>query len=133
MSAPFEVQVLDKSSQDLASRDQITSLIFERRRITVAELIRARVLAEIEKFEQTKGQRHYLVDLTEDEQRLNSLKIENNPDFCEQQVTRALNLFENNGYFIFIGEQQMTKLEDKITLSEDTSVEFIRLTPLVGG
>lgn len=56
---------------------------------------------------------------------------ENRVDF-EQAVTNALQCFEDGIYRIFLGTEQLRKLEDTITLAEDCELTFVRLTMLVG-
>jgi hypothetical protein len=51
----------------------------------------------------------------------------------EQQLARALTAFENNGFLILVGEEQLTELEDEITITPETTVTFLKLVPLVGG
>ena len=54
-------------------------------------------------------------------------------DLVENVVTRALKGFENRHFLIVVDEQQVTSLDDTISLLPTTDVTFLRLTPLVGG
>lgn len=56
---------------------------------------------------------------------------ENRADL-EQAVANALQCFEDGIYRIFLGTEQLQGLEDKITLSEDSELTFVRLTMLAG-
>lgn len=56
---------------------------------------------------------------------------ENRADF-EQAVANALQCFEDGIYRIFLGTEQLRKLDDTITLAEDCELTFVRLTMLVG-
>ncbi len=56
---------------------------------------------------------------------------ENQADL-EQAVANALQCFEDGIYRIFLGTEQLQKLEDKITLSENSELTFVRLTMLAG-
>jgi hypothetical protein len=50
-----------------------------------------------------------------------------------QHVQAALTAFESNGYVILINNQQETDLDSTITITPNTSIVFIKLTPIVGG
>ena len=56
---------------------------------------------------------------------------ENRADL-EQAVANALQCFEDGIYRIFLGTEQLRKLDDTITLAEDCELTFVRLTMLVG-
>ena len=50
----------------------------------------------------------------------------------EQAVANALQCFEDGIYRIFLGTEQLQKLEDRIVLSEGSELTFVRLTMLAG-
>ncbi|RRD94038.1 hypothetical protein EII17_10295 [Clostridiales bacterium COT073_COT-073] len=50
----------------------------------------------------------------------------------EKAIDNALQSFEDGIYCIFIGEEQKENLSDRIELTEDSSVTFVRLTMLAG-
>ncbi len=108
------------------------SLQFESEYISVQELIKARVKAEIQKYVQNVADyKKGLVLPSNLEQRLNQ-KGRPNID-VEKQIYVALQAFQNNGFFILIDEEQVETLEQKFLVEESTQVSFIKLTPLVGG
>jgi hypothetical protein len=45
----------------------------------------------------------------------------------------ALAAFERNGFFLFVGERQVTSLDEMVKIGLETEVVFIKLVPLVGG
>ena len=49
-----------------------------------------------------------------------------------QAIANALQCFEDGIYRVFVGQEQLQKLEDKITLSEESELTFVRLTMLAG-
>jgi hypothetical protein len=51
----------------------------------------------------------------------------------EEQARIALDAFESNGFFILVDDHQVEKLDEVITIGADTHINFIKLTPLVGG
>lgn len=51
----------------------------------------------------------------------------------EQQADKALHAFERNGFFVLVGDRQVTSLDEVLRLTADSDIRFIRLMPLVGG
>ena len=50
----------------------------------------------------------------------------------DKAIANALQCFEDGIYRVFVGQEQLQKLEDKITLSEESELTFVRLTMLAG-
>ncbi len=105
-------------------------------RTTIKELIAARVASEVKSYND-KFPEYFngLVKPTDAERTLNGFKLKdrNKKIDIEQQVLIAWDAFYKNGYFILIDGQQAENLEQEVLISEDTSVNFIKLTQLVGG
>lgn len=104
--------------------------------ITVRELIRQRVYAEVEAYNRKAGELFYgLVQPTDTEATLNGYRLKNNRLFIdpEKQFYVALDAFRKNGFFILVDDRQVDGLEEEILVAEDTSVSFVKLTQLVGG
>lgn len=51
----------------------------------------------------------------------------------KQEVKKALRAFENNVYILLVDGYQPDTLEEQISLSPNSKITFLRLTPLVGG
>jgi hypothetical protein len=51
----------------------------------------------------------------------------------EQQAERALDAFARNGFFVLVGDRQVTDLDEELRLTADSDIRFIRLVQLVGG
>lgn len=51
----------------------------------------------------------------------------------QAQAAVALDSFQRNGFFVFVGDRQVTDLDEELTLAETDEVSFVRLVPLVGG
>lgn len=103
--------------------------------VTVKDIITARVNQEVEEYNQKQGEYFRgLVIPSEAEQTLNGYKLKDKKRIdAEKQVYVALNAFQNNGYFVLIDNVQSEDLEQKVLLKADTSINFVKLTPLVGG
>lgn len=103
--------------------------------VTVKDIITARVNQEVEEYNQKQGEYFRgLVIPSEAEQTLNGYKIKDRKRIdAEKQVYVALHAFQNNGYFVLIDDVQSEDLEQKVLLKADTSINFVKLTPLVGG
>jgi len=102
---------------------------------TVKEIIKARVTAEVELYnnkmpEYFKG----LVEPGDAEKTLNGYKLkEKRKVDAEKQCLVALDAFLKNGFFILIDNIQSESLEQMVVINSSTNISFIKLTPLVGG
>lgn len=107
----------------------------EKELVTVADIISARVNAEVERYN-SKSHEFFrgLIQPTNTEKTLNGFKMKKKRKIDpEKQVYVALDAFQKNGYFVLIDNQQAESLEQEVLLTADTTVSFIKLTPLVGG
>lgn len=104
-------------------------------RISLRELIRARVGEEVRKRNENRsGNFQMLVELTKREQRLN-LRGRDQRRLAdpEKQITLALEAFQRNAFFVLVGDRQVDNLDQMLELTEGTEVSFLKLTPLIGG
>jgi hypothetical protein len=51
----------------------------------------------------------------------------------KKQYETACDAFNRNGFFILVDDHQAEALDETIALRADTTVSFVKLTPLVGG
>jgi hypothetical protein len=51
----------------------------------------------------------------------------------EMEVEKAWRAFEAGLYLLLINKRRVKSLDEKITLTADAQVQFLRLTPLAGG
>jgi hypothetical protein len=51
----------------------------------------------------------------------------------EKQADQALEAFRQNGFFVLVGNRQVTDPDETLELTADTDIRFIRLVQLVGG
>jgi hypothetical protein len=104
-------------------------------RITVRELIRARIYQEVQDYNQKQPEYFRgLVEPADAERVLNGYKLKNKRKIdWEQQFRRATEAFERNGFFVLVGNKQAETLDQEFDVKVDTEVSFVRLMPLVGG
>lgn len=104
--------------------------------ITVRELIRQRVYAEVAAYNRKAGEVfHGLVQPADAEATLNGYRMKGKIGLidAEKQFYVALDAFVKNGFFILVDDRQVEGLEEEILVAKDTSVSFVKLTQLVGG
>ena len=102
---------------------------------TVRALIRLRIFEEVRKYNEAQPEYfRSLVQPTEAEVTLNGYKMINKRKLDpEKQFYLALDAFYNNGYFLIVNDKQVESLEEQIQLQDNMELQFIKLTPLVGG
>ena len=112
-------------------------LKFRTNRISAAELIAERVRQEVAAYNGRAADallRHSLViptargDIVIDPQ-----GKKHQPVDAETQIAIALKAFEQNGFFILADNRQLETLDETVYLHDGLIVNFIKLTPLVGG
>lgn len=111
------------------------AVTFNSELITVKEIIQARVQAEVAAYNKKLPEYFQgLVQPTDAEQTLNGYRLkERRKVDPEKQCFIALNAFQKNGYFVLIDNIQAESLEQMISINSNTSISFVKLTPLVGG
>jgi hypothetical protein len=112
------------------------SLEFLSERITVQELLRERVHYEVREFnrQQDKLVFNGLIEPEDAERTLNGSKLRvHRPLDWEAQFALALEGFAHNAYFVLVDDRQAETLNEEFVIGPQTTVSFIKLTPLVGG
>jgi hypothetical protein len=104
-------------------------------RMTVRELIRARIYQEVRDYNLKAPEYfHGLVQPNEAERVLNGYKLKGKQKIdWEEQYQRALDGFERNVFFVLVGDRQAEKIDEEFEVKVDTEVSFVKLLPLVGG
>ena len=129
----YQLTVRDeKANGELIGEQQIG---FARQSVTIREIIEARVIQEVENYN-AKQPDYFrgLIEPSDAERTLNGYKLKKRKVIDpEQQVYVALDAFQKNGFFVLVNSQQFSQLDSKVELQPDTTVSFIKLTPLVGG
>jgi hypothetical protein len=112
------------------------SLEFLSERITVRELVRERVHHEVREFNRQQDRLvfHGLVQPEGTERTLNGSKLKaHRPLDWEAQFALAVEGFATNAYFVIIDDRQAETLDETFVVGPQTTVSFVKLTPLVGG
>jgi hypothetical protein len=104
-------------------------------RMTVRELIRARIYQEVQDYNQRQPEYFRgLVEPADAERFLNGYKVKATRKIdWQQQYQKAIEAFGCNGFFVLVGEKQAEALDQEFEIEVDTEVSFVRLMPLVGG
>jgi hypothetical protein len=75
-----------------------------------------------------------LVQPADAEKTLNGYKLKERKKVdAEKQRLIALDAFAKNGFFILIDNIQSESLEQMVVINDKTDINFVKLTPLVGG
>lgn len=111
------------------------NLEFKEEIITVRDLIISRVRKEVEIYNSNVKDRYMgLVTPNNVEKLLNNKEqSESHTVDFEKQSYIALDGFMNNQFFVIVADRQAENLDEKVNLTKVKEVEFIKLTPLVGG
>ncbi|MBL4642179.1 MAG: hypothetical protein JKY44_01170 [Flavobacteriaceae bacterium] len=100
---------------------------------TPLEIISVRVAHEVGVYNKKADDKlQSLVRPIAKETILNGLKKRKEIDI-EKQIYVALEGFQKNAFFILVDEEQVSELNQKICLKVNSKINFIKLTPLVGG
>jgi len=103
--------------------------------VTVQDIISQRVTKEVEDYNNRLPEYfNGLVEPGEAEKTLNGYKLKAKKLIdAEKQVYIALDAFQKNGFFVLIDQLQAETLTQQIHLKPDTTISFVKLTPLIGG
>lgn len=104
-------------------------------RMTVRAILRARIWQEVGDHNQRPPEVFRgLVQPVNAERVLNGAKLRTPRTIdWEAQFRRACEAFETNGFFVLIGDRQAETLDEEFDIGVETEVQFVKLTPLVGG
>ena len=110
-------------------------LPFESEKVTVREIITSRVETEVRNYNEKLTDRFQgLVRPSEAEETLNGYRMKTRAAVdAEKQVYIALAAFQKNSYFVFVDSLQAESLDDEVAVTPETSVSFVKLTPVAGG
>ncbi len=111
------------------------NLEFQTESVTIREIITNRVLQEVDNYN-NKLPEYFngLIEPSDAEKTLNGYKLKPKKLIDgEKQVYTALDAFQKNGFFLLVDDSQAESLEQMVHLRFDTTISFVKLTPLVGG
>jgi hypothetical protein len=103
--------------------------------LTLRELIRFRVREEVARYNANPAPRFSgLVRPSDAEADLNGyMRPRSRRLDWEAQAETAIQTFERNGFFVFVGDRQVDALDAELALADHDVVSFVRLVPLAGG
>ncbi len=110
-------------------------LLLSKPQVSVKEIISERVKLEVENYRNKKKSKGYsLFEVDKVEQIFNKydLKITSKLNI-EKQVAIALRAFDSNEYFIIIDITQVDSLEQRVDITDNLQVSFLKLVPIMGG
>ena len=108
----------------------------KKEQLSVQEIISQRVILEVDNYNNKMTQKENNYDLItpkKEEQILNKGVRNRRKINKEKQIQRALDAFNQNGFFILINDLQAESLDQQVTISDNLLINFVKLTPLVGG
>ena len=130
-----ELLVRDETTASLGKAEHTFTVHVSGATISVRELIRQRVLQEVEEFNNRQpAVFRMLIQPNDTERTLNGFKF-HKPRLVDPatQFKKAIEAFEGNGFIVLVDDQQIDSLDTEIALRPETSVTFLQLVPLVGG
>jgi hypothetical protein len=102
--------------------------------VTLRDLIRFRVREEVARYNANPAPRFNGLALPSDaEAARNGNVLRKRRLDWEAQAEAAIQAFERNGFFVFVGGRQVDDLDEELALADDHVVSFVRLVPLAGG
>lgn len=105
--------------------------------VTIRELIRERVYQEVQDFNLNMAKQPVfrgLVQPTDAEQTLNGYKLKSKRQIdWQQQFDKATAAFDAGRILVLVNDRQADSLEERVTITPETGVSFLKLVPLVGG
>jgi hypothetical protein len=129
--------VRDETTFSFSSEnDEEFTLDVPSERITVRDLIRARVYMDVRDYNLSQPEYFRgLVQPSDAERTLNGFKVRQGRRIDpEKQFEKAIESFYRNGFLVLVDDRQVGELEEEIEVRPDaTTVTFLKLVPLVGG
>lgn len=129
----IELKIMDETLGGKIIGEIILSLESE---ITkVEDILKARVFHEVERYN-SKLPEYFngLVQPEEAEVTLNGYRLKKKRNIDpEKQFYVACDAYLKNSFFILIDDKQVGSLQEEMLLTKDTTISFVKLTPLVGG
>lgn len=129
------INILIKDETATGKAIRSIPVTFENELTTVKDIIIARVRAEVADYNEKRPEFFQgLVQPSDAEQTLNGYRLrEKRKIDPEPQAKVALAAFKKNGFFILIDNIQAESLEQMVVVNQNSSISFVKLTPLVGG
>ena len=126
------LKIIDKKigAAEVAAPDLLVPLLT----ISAREILRLRVEAEVERYNETFGASVLLIEPHWRESELNpDRKVRFRPLELEPQVAIAIEAVEKHRIIMLLDGRQVTDLDEKFVLTPASEARFVRLVPLQGG
>ena len=105
--------------------------------LTLRDLIRTRVREEVaiaNAAARRGAEFRTLVQPVDAEVTLNGYRLKEKRTIeWERQAAKAEQAFRRNGFFVLVDGRQVEDIDEELSLTADSDIRFVRLTPLVGG
>ena len=127
--------IRDETTASLGKSEHTFTVHIPGEKISIRELIRQRVTQEVEEFNTSQpAVFRMLIRPSDAERTSNGFKFRKpRPVDPVTQYKKAIEAFNGSGLIVLVDDYQMESLDTEIPLREETSVTFLKLTPLVGG
>ena len=111
------------------------SLDIQNEKTTLREIISSRIHSEVIEYNKNLSEFfNGLVQPKDSEKTLNGYKLKKKRVLDpEKQAYIALESFSKNGFFVLVDNKQVSDLNEELIVTDLTPVQFVKLTPLVGG
>ena len=135
MAMSMTLKIRDETTLSIGGDESGFLLEVPEERITVQDLIRARVYREVHEYNLDQPEYfHGLIQPSDAERSLNGFKMRRrrriDPD---KQFELAKRAFYTNGFILLVDDRQVDELDEEIEIRPDTTVTFLKLVPLLGG
>jgi hypothetical protein len=119
-------------------RGEAITLEFPTERVTVREIIRARVYQEVEDYNRMRADDgrvfRGLVQPTDTERELNGYRVKSGREIdWKQQFEKACAAYMANRVLVLLGDKQTGGLDEEVQIGRGAEATFLKLVPLVGG
>ena len=132
---PRAVHIIDETVTGRELRRVRLELLCER--LTVRELIEQRVRDEVTRYNTTRHEQPVFQGLIQPEaaeRELNGFRMRKGRAVdADEQCRRALDAFRQNGFFVLVGDRQVSDLDEEVMIVPELQISFVQLMPLVGG
>jgi hypothetical protein len=110
-------------------------LAFRAPTVTAREIVRARVEAEVERYNSDDGRRAFvgLVTPAEAERELNGPMRQRRPLDAQRQIEVALDAIRNGRVILMFNGAQVEDIDAPLLITPVSEARFLKLVPLVGG
>jgi len=133
VGVPLSVEVRDETTAGDTTNELFLRL--ESERLSVRDLIRARVYQEVREYNaDARGLFRGLVQPTDAERERGGYRLKRHKQIeWERQSEEACQAFERGNVLLLVDDRQVESLDEEVVLRPSSSVVFLRLVPLVGG